>query len=123
MLTDFDHYVLAFHDEFVEVTAGGIWFERSDHPFVQGEWQPDHPSRDLGPEHRVETFERGGIACEIRRNQMPLDELRRRALLCAQPLVTFQFILRGEAKPHVAYTLSMEELAERQKTRPTAGGK
>jgi hypothetical protein len=109
MLTDFDHYVLSFHDEFVEVIAGGIWFELSDHPFVEDEWQADHPLRDLGPEHRVETFEYSGIACEVRRNQMPLDELRRRALLCAQPLVAFLFRLRGETEHTVAFTLSLRE--------------
>jgi len=40
---------------------------------------------------------------------MPLDELRHRALLCAQPLVAFLFTLRGETEPHVAFTLSLRE--------------
>lgn len=87
MLTDFSHYVLQFPRECIEVIAGGIWFERSDRP-SEG-WQADHPLRGLGPEHRVDAFTHRGAAYEIRQNRLPLDELRRRAVLCEQPLVEF----------------------------------
>lgn len=30
MLTDFNHYLFSFHDQFVEVIARGFWFEKSE---------------------------------------------------------------------------------------------
>ncbi|HEX3765713.1 MAG TPA: hypothetical protein VHW23_43755 [Kofleriaceae bacterium] len=104
MLIDFSHYLLSFHRECIEVIARGIWFERSRHP-LEG-WQADHPSLDLGPEHRVDAFTYRGQACEIRQNRLPLDEIRRRALLCEQPLVEF---LCHYEDPYVLLRLSIRE--------------
>lgn len=108
MRTDFDHYLLQFHDEFVEVIAGGIWFELSDLPLVAGEWQPDHPLLDLGPEHVVESFTYKGLSCELRRNPRALPVLRQRALLCAQAVLAFALGLDGRAAK-VSFTLSLRE--------------
>jgi hypothetical protein len=32
MLTEFEHYLFKFHDEFVEVIAGGVHFDLADEP-------------------------------------------------------------------------------------------
>ena len=108
MLTDFDHYLLKFHDEFVEVIAGGIWFELSDVPLAPGAWQPDHPRLGLGPEHVAESFTYKGVACEVRRSPHPLPVLREKALLCAQPMLAFALKLDGDMA-WVAFTLTLRE--------------
>ena len=108
MLTDFDHYLLQFHDEFVEVIAGGIWFELGDVPQAAGEWQPGHPKLGLGPEHVAESFTYKGVPCELRRSPHRLPALRQRALLCAQPVLAFALRLDG-AVARVAFTLTLRE--------------
>lgn len=108
MLTDFEHYVLQFHDEFVEVIAGGIWFEMSDVPLPADKWQRDHPKLGLGSEHVVESFTYRGVPCEVRRSPYPLAVLMERALLCAQPAMAFALRI-GDDAPRVAFTLSIRE--------------
>jgi hypothetical protein len=108
MVTDFEHYLLQFHDEFVEVIAGGIWFELSDVPLAPDERQPDHPLHGLGPEHVVESFNYQGFPCELRRSTLPLPELKARALLCAQPLLAFAVRL-DEREARIAFRLTLRE--------------
>ena len=50
MLTEFSHYLLNFHDEFVEILAAGLWFEISDEPFTGSEPTHDHPLMPLPEE-------------------------------------------------------------------------
>ncbi len=108
MLTDFDHYLLQFHDEFVEVIAGGIWFELGDVPQAAGGWQPGHPKLGLGPEHVAESFAYKGVSCELRHSPHPLRALRQRALLCAQPVLASTLRLDG-AVARAAFTLTIRE--------------
>ena len=104
MLTDFSHYVLCFPRECIEVIAAGIWFEHANGPF-EG-WEADHPLKDLGPEHRVDAFTYKDDSYEIRQNRMPLDEIRRRAQLCEQPLAEF---LCQNPRPYVLLRLTIRE--------------
>lgn len=107
MLTDFDHYVLSFHDEFVEVIAGGIWFERIAGALPPGQYADEHPARELGPERCIERFVHRGIECEVLQSQHSTEEIRERALLCAQPVVAFEFSFPGEKRGRAAFTLTM----------------
>jgi hypothetical protein len=108
MRTDFEHYLLQFHDEFVEVIAAGIWFELGDLPQVAGAWQPGHPKSGLGPQHVVASFSHEGILCEVRRSPTPLPALKERALLCAQPVLAFALRLDGDVA-RVAFMLTLRE--------------
>jgi hypothetical protein len=95
MLTDFDHFLFRFHDEFVESIAAGIWFEHSTSPFEQESPFTDHPLMDLTENTIVERFEMSGITCDVRSIQLPEAELVSRSKLCSQPLFHFGLTLDG----------------------------
>lgn len=97
MLTDFDHYLLTFHDEFVEVIASGIWFEKAGEAFASDDLPPGHPSLDLPESATVRRFTAAGITCQIRANQRPLDEILSDSRYCSQPLYHFALELDGSA--------------------------
>ena len=90
MLSEFDHYVFSFHDEFVEVIARGIWFERAEG------WTPDRvPLSDLSGAVNVERRESHGIAYRIISNPKPLQKLIEDSKLCSQNLIQFATDLDG----------------------------
>jgi hypothetical protein len=89
MLTDYDHYLFQFHDDFVEAIAAGIWFEKQATPFTNPALAPDHPARHLPLSTVTELYEVAGIRCQVRTNPKPIEEILRGAFYCSQPLYNF----------------------------------
>jgi hypothetical protein len=111
MLRDYSHYVLTFHDEFVEAIAAGIWFECADGAFDEHGIGGGHPLAGLGEETMVERREVSRITYQIRRNPASLDELVTNARYCSQPLLAFAAELDGRAT--VYWTLNLRATADR----------
>jgi hypothetical protein len=108
MLTDYHHYLLAFHDQFVEVIAKGIWFEQSSEPFQGNALPPDHPFADLPETATTERLVMDGITYQVRTNPKPLEEILWWARYCSQPLYHFALELDGSAK--VVRRLDLREI-------------
>jgi hypothetical protein len=89
MLTEYDHYLFQFHDEFVEATARGIWFEKHPMPLKAYELPEHHPLRDLPITSETGYFDVDGVNYQIRTNPNPMEEIRRGAFYCTQPLYHF----------------------------------
>lgn len=87
MLHEYYHYVFSFHDQFVEVIASGIWFESDGEMLGNREPDANHPLKGIGHLEPDERFEASGIVCQVRRNPLSNDELKRRARLCSQTLI------------------------------------
>ena len=86
MLTDFDHYLFSFHDQFVEVIARGFWFEKSEKSLFKQPLQLGHPFLNL-PEIEVKIFEVAGIKYKVIFNPTPIDQLIKDSQYCQQPLI------------------------------------
>ena len=99
MLRDFSHYVFAFHDQFVEVIAKGIWFETFDEPIDIEKPSATHPLRNLPRPDQPDVLKAHGIACEIWPNTRPLDQILEDAKLCSQKLLQFALLLESSPKP------------------------
>jgi hypothetical protein len=93
-LTDFDHYLFRFHDDFVEAIARGIWLDRPDaaRPFAP---PATHPLHELPPDTVVERARSEGFCWELRANPTPVDELLEASRLCSQRLFQYNLILGG----------------------------
>ena len=89
MLTDFSHYLFRFHDEFVEVTAAGIWFEIDDKPFDERDLTDGHPFLPLPQSALFERIEVRDLVCDIRKNQATDDELKEYSRYCGYPIMDF----------------------------------
>ena len=98
MLTDTHHYLFVFHDEFVEVLARGLWFERAAEPWTPvAPLTPDHPARPLTPETRVEQGEHNGVRFELRASSRSAAELVADGRLHSQPV--FELVLDDADRP------------------------
>jgi hypothetical protein len=98
MLTDTHHYLFRFHDEFVEVLARGLWFERSEVPLgAQAPPTPSHPANPLGPESSIDAGTHAGIRYEVRANPRSRAQLLEDARLHSQRL--FELLIDGDAQP------------------------
>lgn len=96
MLHEFEHYVFKFHDEFVEVIAGGVHFDLSDEPHDRELCQ--RPGWSELPESSVaHRWQCSGITCQIRLDPRPLDEIIEASLLCDQAIVQVALELDGQA--------------------------
>lgn len=104
MLTEFSHYVVEFHDEFVEVLAAGIWFESADAIMLSEELEPSHPLQGLKSAPVSERFETHGITCQVRRSPYSIGELEERAALCSQPILQVGAELDGHFGPGLTLT-------------------
>jgi hypothetical protein len=105
MLTDYDHYLFRFHDEFIEAVAAGLWFEKQANRFDGNTLPPDHPSQDLPSSATTDQFAVDDIICQIRTNSKPIEEIVQAAFYCSQPLYHFAMELDGSAK--VSYRLDL----------------
>lgn len=105
MLRDFSHYVFRFHDQFVEVICGGLWFETSAKCLHDAEPGPGHASRHLSPAAAIGQFISHGITCQIWKNPRPLEELLAHAKFGSQKLFQFAPELDGEIYPSLTVTL------------------
>jgi hypothetical protein len=105
MLSDYSHWVFAFHDQFVEALSAGIWFESADTNLGSQEPNDDHPLRNL-PESAInERFQAHGITCQVRRNPLSSEELMENANFCSQMILQVAAELDGRANPD--WTLSL----------------
>ncbi|CAG0943123.1 hypothetical protein ANRL1_01214 [Anaerolineae bacterium] len=104
MLRDYSHYVFSFHDQFVEAICAGIWIESAEKFIGNREIDQNHPFHDL-PALNAETFESSGIACQIRRNARPIENIVKDAELCSQKLLQFAAVLDGSTS--VSWTLDL----------------
>lgn len=95
LLTEHEHYLFAFHDQYVEVLARGIWFEWGKRRFARGAPSPQHPLAALPPSAVTHRFTVAGLKCQVRTNPLPMDELLRLARYCSQPL--FHLVLEADA--------------------------
>ena len=97
MLSDFSHYLLRFHDQFIEVLAGGIWFEKSKEPLEGKPLTRGHPFLALS-QTATEELEVSGIRCQISINDTNPNVLIENAFYCSQTLYEFVPELDGETK-------------------------
>lgn len=88
MLTEFNHYVFCFHDEFVEAIARGIWFEKDSESLFRKELQNDHPFLPLSNKNVIK-FEAHGLTCHVKINPKNIDELKSNSIFCSQTLMEF----------------------------------
>lgn len=109
MLTEFSHYVFSFHDQFVEALAAGIWFESDATMLGSREPDPDHPLRGLGHIEPCERFEGAGITCQVRRNPLSNDELKKRAHLCSQTILEVAAELDGRTGTDWSLTVRIRD--------------
>lgn len=94
MLYDFKHYIFSFHDEFVEVLARGVWFEKDKNDLFNRELLMSHPSLPLPIDH-VSRFEAHGLTCQVRKNQNDIEELINNSIFYSQKLIEFALELEG----------------------------
>lgn len=105
MLSDFSHYVFSFHDEFVEVIARGIWFEKdSENLFGKG-LLSEHPFLPVSTE-KVVKFEAYGLICQARINVENNKSLEDSSFFCSQKLIEFALELDGNASINNSLTLA-----------------
>jgi hypothetical protein len=97
LLDTHQHYTFAFHDEFVEAIAGGIWFDVADsaRPFAR----PDqHPLARLDPGTDRERFRSpSGIEWALRRAARGDADLVRDSRLCSQRIYQINLLLDGHS--------------------------
>jgi hypothetical protein len=105
MLEEFDHYLFRFHDEFVEVIAGGVWFEASATPFGDDLPVLHPPSAELPDAAIVERLEAHGIGFQIRKDPRPHDQLLEASRLSDQSLYQVWIELDGDAS--ILYRLTL----------------
>jgi hypothetical protein len=99
MLEEYSHYVFAFHDQFVEAIAAGIWLEVDNAMLGDRQMDVPHPLGGLGHLDPVEYIESSGIRCFVRRNPMSNDEIERAAALCSQNVLEVGAELDGSSTP------------------------
>jgi hypothetical protein len=98
MLTEFNHYIFRFHDEFVEAIARGIWFEKDSEKLFGKELTNGHPFYPL-PNINTVNFEAHGLKCIARINPIHIDELKNNCLYCSQTLI--EFVLQLDGNPFI----------------------
>ena len=121
MLRDFSHYVLTFHDQFVEVLAAGIWFETFDEGSDTEERSATHPLRNLSRPARPDLLNAHGIACEVWPNTRSIDEILEDAKLCSQKLLQFAPMLDGNARAGYTLTVRVRRGAVKSYLKPSIG--
>jgi len=98
LLDEYIHYLFSFHDEFIELIAKGIWFEKLSYEEV-GQPQENHPLADLPMSLPCEKFDIADIECELRWNPLAKDGLLNHSRLCSQTAFQYYMTLDGTTKP------------------------
>lgn len=106
MLTDFNHFVFKFHDQFVEAIARGFWFEKNSESLFGKELIAGHPFLPL-PETNSTKIEAYNLICQVRPNPTPIEELKKNTIFCSQNLIEFALELDG--KTSVNHTLVLSQ--------------
>lgn len=97
MLTEFEHYVFFFHDEFVEVIAGGVHFDTSVAP-ASGNTLHSRPGwAPLPDSAHEERWQFSGISYRVRSSLADRAQIVEASQLCDQVLVDLAPELDGRA--------------------------
>ena len=92
------HFVFAFHDQFVEAIAEGIWLDIPDQARPYDRPDP-HPLAELGPGIPAERFRSAsGIDWELRRAPGTDSELITGSRLCSQRVYQLNLLLDGDSR-------------------------
>ncbi len=104
LIDRYDHYLFAFHDEFIEAIALGIWLDRPDaaNPLKPPE---EHPLLELGEATAVDRAVTSNVAWELRANPTPTDELLAASCLCSQRLLQYNLVLDARSREHASVWL------------------
>lgn len=119
LLDEYVHYLFSFHDEFVEVIAKGIWFEKVKYEAVGAVPSVDHPLVGLSESLEANHFVVDGIQCMVRHNPIPISELLGRSKLCSQILFQYYITLDGSTKP--SYSASLRTIHGKAVTKLSGG--
>ncbi len=96
MLREFEHYLFSFHDQFVEVVAGGVHFDLSDAPHDRALYQ--RPGwADLPESCVAHRWQCSAITCQIRLDSRPRDAIIAASRFCDQSIVQVALELDGRA--------------------------
>ncbi|MHC5309146.1 hypothetical protein ACYSNM_03545 [Myroides sp. LJL116] len=85
MLSDYSHYLFAFHDEFVEVLAKGFWFEQAPSSLVGRPLPVNHPLQKLTTTC-IDDLHIGQKRYVLKFNPLDIDVLAIQAEFCQQVL-------------------------------------
>jgi hypothetical protein len=96
-MTDYNHFVFSFHDEFIEAIAAGIWFEQRTTAFTPDTPVENHPLMELPQEKTTERLEMSGIACTVGSNRKSDSEITEESRYCSQPLFHIALELDGQS--------------------------
>jgi hypothetical protein len=123
LVGSYRHDLFSFHDEYIEVIARGIWFDRPD-PENPSALSVDHPLADLDRHAPQETRQSpSGIAWETRRNPKSESTLIEASKLCSQRLYQFNLILDGRSRESASVWLrTVDGRTTSFMERPWAGG-
>jgi hypothetical protein len=92
------HFVFAFHDQFVEAIAEGIWLDIPDQARPYDRPDP-HPLAELGSGIPAERFRSAsGIDWELRRAPGTDSELIAGSRLCSQHVYQLNLLLDGDSR-------------------------
>lgn len=116
MLTDFNHYLFSFHDQYVEVIAKGFWFEKDNVPLFKKPLQANHPFLNL-PSIEVVKFTSHNLTCQVIKSIKSNEEIIANAAYCPQKLM--QFTLEIEDKASINHTLTLQYRTEKLISRLT----
>jgi len=97
LLEEYVHYLFSFHDEYVELIAGGIWFEKMRYEELNSSTQ-DHPLQDIPCNLPAEEFMIEGISCAVRHNTLSDEDILKRSKLCSQQAFQYSMKLDGQEK-------------------------
>lgn len=104
MLTDFNHYLFSFHDQFVEVIAKGFWFEKDDNDLFKKDLKEGHPFLSLS-ETEIMNLETSGIKYRAIFNTTPTETLIHNIEFCEQKLI--EIAIEYEGNYSVSHTLTI----------------
>jgi hypothetical protein len=103
------HFVFAFHDEFVEAIAEGIWLDIPDQARPYDRPDP-HPLARLGSGIAAERFRSpSGIHWELRRAPAADSELITGSRLCSQRLYQLNLLLDGDSRESASIWLRTKD--------------
>jgi len=118
LLEEYVHYMFSFHDEYVELIAKGIWFERLDQDQVNAA-PVDHPLATLQQCLPSENFVVDGVECAVRHNPIATSELIERSKLCSQTV--FQYFMTLDGVTHPSYAARLRTIRGKSAMRLQGG--
>jgi hypothetical protein len=103
MLHEFEHYVFMFHDQFVEVVAGGVHFDASDSQHVGTELFQRPAWAKLSESSTIRRWDCSGLVFQVRSEERDEADIIEASVLCDQSI--YQFALEFEGRASVGHAL------------------